>query len=408
MGFRKHHSTQTALIKLTDDIRMGKEKQLATLLLQFDFSKAFDNVSPSKLLRKLKDMGFSKSSLQWFWSYLTGRSLCVLSKTSTSKSRSINIGVPQGSVLGPLLFCIYMNDLQDHLSETDVSRLLYADDLQIYVQVPSHEIKQGIAILSCYAKRVATWAETNCLALNTKKTQAIVFGSPNTVKLFKDLNIPSIEVNSSGHTVPFVDEVISLGVSLDSTLSWKTQLRQVTKKVNGVLYCLRTIRPCTSQALRQRLVQSLVVPHLDYCNVVYSDITAEQRLQLQRLANSGIRYIFGVKRSDHITPFRRRLHWMTTSTRTDYFASLMMYRLVHMKEPPFLLPLFKKYKSDKPTRGPRKDLDPETVTTDWGLHSFQIKYSKFWNNIPPCIRDLPSYSRFKKAISGYLYKLDDS
>ena len=99
---------------------------------------------------------------------------------------------------------------------------------------------------------------------------------------------------------------------------------------------------------------------------------------------------------------------MTTSTRTDYFAPLMMYRLVHMKEPPFLLALFKKYESDKPTRGPHKDIDLETITTDWGLYSFQIKYSKFWNSIPPCIRDLPSYSRFKKAIRGYLYKSDDS
>ena len=178
--------------------------------------------------------------------------------------------------------------------------------------------------------------------------------------------------------------------------------------MNGVLYCLRTIRPCTSQALRQRLVHSLVVPNLDYCNVVYSDITAEQRLQLQRLANSGIRYIFGVKRSDHITRYRRRLRWMTISTRTDCFTSLMMYRIVNMKEPSFLLPLFKKYKSDKPTRGPRKDLNPETVTTDWGLHSFQVKYTNFWNNIPPCIRDLPSYSRFKNAIRGHLYKSDDA
>ena len=74
---------------------------------------------------------------------------------------------------------------------------------------------------------------------------------------------------------------------------------------------------------------------------------------------------------------------MTNSTRTDYFASLTMYRLVRMNETPFLLPLFKPYKSDKPIRGPRKDLIPEIVTTDWDLYSFQIKYANYWNNIPP-------------------------
>ena len=186
----------------------------------------------------------------------------------------------------------------------------------------------------------------------------------------------------------------------------ETSVLQITKKVNRVLYCLKTIRPCTSQLLRKRLVESLVIPHLDYCNVIYSDISNELIAQLQRLSNTCIRYIFGISRHEHVTPYRRKLGWMTNLARTDYFASLVMYRLVRMKEPPFLLPLFKPYKSDKPTRGPRIDLDPTTVTTDWGLYSFQVRYSNFWNKIPPCLRDLPSYSRFKKAIKQYIYKLD--
>ena len=157
-GFRKNHNTPSALIKLTDEVSMGKENKLATLLLQFDFSKAFDNVSPSKLLRKLQDASFSKSSLHWFWSYLCGQSVRVVSKTSISDYRNTNIGVLQGSVLSPLLSCIYMNDLKDCPDE-NTFRLLYSNDLQIYVQVPANQTQQGISMLTESAKIVASWAK---------------------------------------------------------------------------------------------------------------------------------------------------------------------------------------------------------------------------------------------------------
>ena len=205
-----------------------------------------------------------------------------------------------------------------------------------------------------------------------------------------------------------IKQVTCLGVILDNTLSWHSQIQQVTKKMNRVLYGLRIIRPCTSQPLRKRLVESLVMPQLDYCSVIYTDISKQLGDQLQRLSNSSIRYIFGLKRQEHITPYyRRQLNWMQITKRRDYFASLTMYKIIHMKQPPFLLSLFKPYKRDRPPRGPRKDLDIPSVIHNWGLHSFQVKYAKFWNTIPPCIRDLPSFKQFKKSIKTYLFSLDN-
>ena len=138
---------------------------------------------------------------------------------------------------------------------------------------------------------------------------------------------------------------------------------------------MRFIKSCTSQSLRRRLVESFVIPHLDYCTVVYADASFLLRAQLQRLANSGIRYIFGVRRNERITPFRKKLKWLSNDSRRDYFAMLIMYRVVRMKEPPFLLPFFKSYFSDKPQRGPRKDLAVPIVSTDSGLLSYQVKYT---------------------------------
>ena len=102
--------------------------------------------------------------------------MCVASEATTSASREVNIEVPQGSVFGPILFWISMNNLKDNLRDNGTFRLLYADDLQIYVQVPINEIDYGIFRFSESAKRVSEWAQFNCLSLNTKKTQAIVFG----------------------------------------------------------------------------------------------------------------------------------------------------------------------------------------------------------------------------------------
>ena len=224
--------------------------------------------------------------------------------------------------------------------------------------------------------------------------------------LFENHIRSNVSVNSSRDCVPFVEEVVSLGVILDSTLSWRPQIQEITKKVNRVLYGLRLIRPCTSQILRKRLIESLVVPHLDYCNVVYSDIFYERSVQLQRHSNVGNRYIYGIRWNEHSTPFRQKLHWMSNMTRINYFASLTMYRLVRMKEPPLLLSFFKPFHSDRPTLGPRIALAIPSVSTDWGLHSFQVNYAHLWNLIPPCIRDLPSYSRFKKSIKQFLYNQD--
>ena len=138
--------------------------------MQFDFSKAFDTISPSKLLVKLRDLGFSKSSLAWICSYLCGCSQCVFSGSTYSTYRKTNLGVPQGLVLVPLQFYFYVNDLQLDLGSGFVLPLLYAEYLQVYIQTSPELFHDGLTRLTAAARVVADWASRNSLTLNTKKT----------------------------------------------------------------------------------------------------------------------------------------------------------------------------------------------------------------------------------------------
>ena len=248
-GFRQHHSTQTALLRLTEDIRTGidNDKQYLTILLLFDFSKAFDTISPAKLLRKLISMGFSKSVVLWVKSYITGRNQSVVTKLEgKSDWLTTNLGVPQGSVLGPLLFSLYINDIKEVLStlnDTDetlpdgVAHLLYADDLQIYTQVTRDNLREGIDRLSVVAQAVSDWASDNALHLNTGKTNAIIFGSEYNVNLLEGLNLSGVEVQHNVF-VPFIETVTNLGIVMDSKLTWKPQVDAVSRKVNRAVYGL--------------------------------------------------------------------------------------------------------------------------------------------------------------------------
>ena len=133
-----------------------------------------------------------------------------------------------------------------------MSRLLYADDPQIYIQVTLEQLHEGLAAITAAAEQISTWAISNCLRLNANKTKAIIFGSSHAVKQMKALNLPGVSLG--GEVIPFSDEVVSLGVVLQNTLWWKSQVSSVTRKVNRALFGWRFIRACTTQALRKTLL----------------------------------------------------------------------------------------------------------------------------------------------------------
>ena len=180
MGFRKIHSTQSALIKLTDDIRMGIERKEVILLLQFDFSKAFCTISPSRLLHKFQRLGFSQKSSQWIFSYLCGHSQCIFSKSFLSEVREI----------------------KQHFNDEGIFRIVYADAIHVYIRVLIDNLLEGIAFLYHIAGRVALWADQNQLRLNSSKTTTIAFGRPHAMGIFERLKHQGVTL-LSGEVIRF-------------------------------------------------------------------------------------------------------------------------------------------------------------------------------------------------------------
>ena len=219
------------------------------------------------------------------------------------------------------------------------------------------------------------------------------------------LQLPGIALGS-GVVAPFAETVKSLGVVLDRTLSWKPHVDHLSSKVHRALYSLRFFRSSTTELLRHRLVKALIFPLLDYCSIVTVDATYEQQSRIQRLQNACLRYIFGVKRSDHVTPFRQRLGWLRTETRRQYFTAVLMYKILHYRTPLYLHEMFEKRQLSRPFRGATRDLTIPQVYTRRGKLSFRVQGVQLWNSLPGSIKYLPSLSRFKTALHEHLLALD--
>ncbi|KAL7294191.1 hypothetical protein TKK_0012212 [Trichogramma kaykai] len=287
-GFRRGHSTQSALLGLTDYVRQAVDDRQITLLALFDFSKAFDMVPHQLLLQKLRNFNLSDLTVRWFASYLMR---CTQAVTDSEGGESAWLpttsGVPQGSVLGPLLFLLFINDLSDILVHS--KHMMFADDLQIYSSFFPADFTQGLKNFNRDVNAVSAWAAANGLSLNRAKTQVMLMGSDIFLERFDITILPRVILD--GMALPYSTVVKSLGVWIQPNLDSETHVNQVVKRVHHVLYSLRHYRRVLTKQICKELVESLIFPHFDYACAVYNDLFQKQDLKLQRALNACVRYV---------------------------------------------------------------------------------------------------------------------
>ncbi|KAL7286799.1 hypothetical protein TKK_0018943 [Trichogramma kaykai] len=337
-GFWRGHSTQSALLGLTDDVRQAVDDRQITLLALFDFSKAFDMVPHQLLLQKLRNFNLSDSTVRWFSSYLMHRTQAVTdSEGGESAWLSTTSGVPQGSVLGPLLFLLFINDLPDILVHSKY--MMFADDLQIYSSFFPADFTQGLKNFNRDVNAVSAWAAANGLSLNRAKTQVMLMGSDIFLERFDITILPRVILD--GMALPYSTVVKSLGVWIQPNLDSETHVNQVVKRVHHVLYSLRHYRRAVTKQIRKELVESLIFPHFDYACAVYNDLFQKQDLKLQRALNACVRYVVdGIGWIEHVTPYRQALGWLSTAKRKQYFIATLAFTAISFKNPSYLISRF--------------------------------------------------------------------
>ena len=213
---------------MLEDVRHAIDDRMLTILILFDFSKAFDSIPHSRLLVKLRALSMSNHALRWFFDYHTDRLQAVIDEGgSIAEWLRASTGVPQGSVLGPLLFAIYINDLPAVLSF--VRLMIYADDTQVYAHFFPADINQAIARASVDAQAVADWARVNGLLLNPLKTKVMILGSELYTTRLDLAALPRVVID--GHALPYVSEARNFGVIMTPTLDWKKHASEVTRRV---------------------------------------------------------------------------------------------------------------------------------------------------------------------------------
>lgn len=200
------------------------------------------------------------------------------------------MGVLQGSVLGPLLFTLYLSDLRHVMNHCEYN--LYADDLQIYHHCKPQDLANAIYRVNEDINSILTWAASNRLLLNANKTQSIIMGTSRYINAIDLTAIPRITI--AGVSVQYSNHVKYLGVWIANNLSWDRQVSHITNKVRSTLHQLKLCKHLLPDALKTRIVVSLI-PHMDYCSAAFTNITAELNLRLYRALNACIRFIFRVK-----------------------------------------------------------------------------------------------------------------
>jgi len=379
------------VIELIEKITDNVEKKLITAGIFIDLKKAFDTVNHEILLRKLEHHGIRSVAHEWVRSYLTNRHQYVTVNEINSDKRLITCGVPQGSVLGPKLFLIYINDISN--TSNILKFVLFADDTTILCS--HHNFYELIKRVNIELINVCNWFAANKLSLNLTKTNYILFN-----KHYTSNDEPSINMCDTK-----IDRVVActlLGIFVDEKLNWKKQIDHIQTKLAKTLGIMYRARAVLDEISLKTLYNSLFLPYLNYCSEIWGNTFKTNLRQIVTLQKKAIRIICNIEKYEHTTPLFKRLNILKFHDLVKLNTASTMYKIFHNQMPENIQKFFelKKYKY------PQRQLNNFTTIlyrTKRRSQSLTVIGVKIWNELGNEVKSIASIVLFKRKMKQILF-----
>ena len=394
-GYKAFHGTETLLLKLVDDVLIGFDSEHATILLLIDLSAAFDTVDINLLLDILEnDIGIKGIALMWFSSFLTGRTQRVQIDNSLSDILPVLFGVPQGSVLGPVLFNIYSSSLSLAINSFGFQTSGYADDNNAY---ESFALTFQLNILSQQLPKlldlIHDWMNLFFLKMNPDKTEIIML----LPQQLKDVHTINGCIFSDGSCIRFAKFVKNLGYILDRHLNMETHVNSIVSQCFKYISDIGKIRKFLTDKHTQILVHSVISSRLDYCNSLLYGINKSEINKLQKVQNAAARLVYRRRKHESISDYLRKLHWLRVEARIVFKMLVLVFKCLHNMAPECIVNLI------DVKDNARLLLVLKFFQSSHARKTFSYNAPRLWNNLPEYIRLSPTISKFKSQTKYLLF-----
>ena len=397
-GFRPKLSTETALTVITNKIYNNMDSKKITLLTLCDLSKAFDSVSHEILLKKCSAI---KMDIFWFKSYIENRAQSVRLNGTVSNKLNVAYGVPQGSILGPVLFSIYVNDLNESINECCLTQC--ADDTQFLHADNLNNLQDLISRTVDTLRTIKQYFLNNGLMLNSKKTQCIFIG---TRQILSQIPLNTM-IDCDGDIIYPSTHVKNLGVYIDKYMLFDVHINELTKKVMGTLMFINRVSQYFDKSTRTIVVQSLVLSLINYCIKIWGSTNDSLMNNVQKLQNFAAKVAVGCPRKyDHVTPIIKELKWLKVKEKHILDTCTTVYKAVNGFYPDWFLRFPKVSENTTSNTRQLNNLFVPRARIDFGARAITILGPKLWNTLPSSVTNSATLHVFKSRLIKYL--LNDS